>query len=124
MKPTSSMFAITALAGALVLTPNAQADQSGPPAARASGESAGASVEAAATLGSGAIVVAPSSAVLIAGSGATLVTGDPYFIEESASLAEDMLEMTFDSKPLEVSDETILAPAPNVPFEAQNDENR
>lgn len=123
MKHSLSPITLISVAGVLVLTPSALAADSGPPAARASGESAGASVEVAATLASGAVVLAPSAAVLIVGTTATLATGDPYFIEESGELAEDMLEITFNSQPLEISDETVLAPAPDVPYEAQR-ENR
>lgn len=124
MKPTSSTLAITAIAGVLALTPAALADQSGTPAARASGESAGASVEVAATLASGAVVIAPSAAVIVMSTGASLVTGDPSFIKEGSEYAREMLEWGFGQTPLEVSDEVVIAPPPNVPFEAEADETR
>lgn len=122
------LFRLTSLAGglsaALLLSPAALANDSRPPAAQASGDSAAASVEASATIASGALIIAPSTAVVIAGTGATLVTGDPYFIETGAALAEDMLELGFAAEPLEISDETLIAPPPNVPFETAGDENR
>ncbi|MBO6797052.1 hypothetical protein [Maricaulis sp.] len=60
MKRSLSTLCISTLASVLVLTPGAFATQSGTPAARASGESAGASVEVTATLASGAVVIAPA----------------------------------------------------------------
>ncbi|WP_300530034.1 hypothetical protein [Maricaulis sp.] len=124
MKRLHSLSLAIGTSAALVLAPAAMANEAGPPAARASGDSAAASVEVAATLASGAVVLAPSAAVLVAGTGASLATGDPYFIEESADLAEDMLELTFGSEPLKISDETLLAPPPDVPFEVSGDEDR
>lgn len=123
MKRSLSTLCISTLAGVLVLTPGANATQSGTPAARASGESAGASVEVTATLASGAVVIAPSAAVIVMSTGATLVTGDPAFIEEGAEYAEDMLAWGFGMEPLDISDEVVVAPPPDVPYEAQRHDN-
>lgn len=126
MKPLHPLALALAgsLAAALLMSPSALANDSGPPAAQASGDSAEASTEVAATIASGTLVLAPSAAVLIAGTGATLATGDPFFIEESAELAEDMMELTFGSEPLKLTEETIIAPPPDVPFEVQADADR
>ncbi|MBR9825619.1 MAG: hypothetical protein GYB36_07430 [Alphaproteobacteria bacterium] len=87
----------------------ASAQDSAPPLAQASAESAAASVEVAATLGSGAVIIGPSASVLIAGSGATLVTGDVRYSQSGAELAEEMLSLSFDGQPLDISDEVLLA---------------
>lgn len=124
LKPTlvkpALLKAVIAAGTALCLSTIAQAQDSAPATAQASGQSAAASVETAATLGSGAAMVLPSSTVLIAGSGASLITGDPAFTKDGAALAEDMLSLGFDGAPLEISDDVLIADdMPALPREPQ-----
>lgn len=119
MKPTL-LAGLLALTTSLAAAP-AFATQSGTPAAQASGDSAAASVEVTATLGSQAVLIPASATVMIIGTGTTLVTGDPQFIDDAAIYAEDMLASGFGDKPLEISDETIVYDEmPSVPYEPES----
>ena len=107
------------LASSLLLAaiPTAFAD-SGNPAAQASGESAGASVEATATLASAGITVAGATVVGVTGSTAGVLTGNPDLVENSLDFAAAMASSPFDSGPLVVTDAVIVADeAPHVPFD-------
>ncbi|MFY0637882.1 hypothetical protein [Maricaulis maris] len=107
---------LTALTLTLAQTPLAAAD-SGNPAARASGESAGASVEATATLASAGITVTGASVVAVTGSTAGVLTGNPELVEHSLDFAAHMAAAPFGPEPLEVTDAIIVADeAPAVPF--------
>jgi len=102
---------------ALAVVPAAIAD-SGNPAARASGESAGASVEATATLASAGITVTGASVVAVTGATAGILTGNPEMVENSIDFAGDMASAPFHSGPLAVTDAVIVADgAPDVPFD-------
>ncbi|ABI66215.1 hypothetical protein Mmar10_1923 [Maricaulis maris MCS10] len=100
----------------LAVTPMSLAD-SGNPTARASGESAGASVEATATLASAGVTVTGAAVVGVTGSTAGVLTGNPELVENSLDFAAEMAAAPFGSGPLEVTDAVIIADdAPQVPF--------
>ncbi|WP_323762805.1 hypothetical protein [Maricaulis sp.] len=102
----------------LAATPMSFAD-SGNPTARASGESAGASVEATATLASAGVTVTGAAVVGVTGSTAGVLTGNPDLVENSLDFAAGMAAAPFGPGPLEVTDAIIIADdAPLVPFDA------
>lgn len=102
----------------LILTPTVLADSGGNPAARASGEVVGGSVEAGATLASAGVSVTAATVVLVAGSTAAVATGNGELADNTLDFAADIAASPFATgKPLDIDADIIIpAPAPALPY--------
>lgn len=119
MQRTIIVLASLAMGASLLGSPTAHAD-SGNPAARASGELAGGSVEAGATLASAGVSVTAATVVAVGGSATAIVTGDPALMDETMDLSGRIAAAPFETgRPLTVDDEIIVpAGPPAVPYDA------
>lgn len=123
MRKTNTL-AMLVLGVGLITAPAVSAD-SGNPAARASGDIAGSSVETAATLGSAGVTTTAASVVAITGSTAAIITANPELADTSLAVAAGIAAAPFDSAaPLPVDDAVILPDtAPAVPYAPQGEKH-
>jgi len=123
MRKTNTLAAL--VLGTSLLAAPAVSAHSGNPAARASGDMAGSSVEAAATLGSVGVTTTAASVVAITGSTAAIVTANPELADASLAMAAEIAAAPFDSgTPLPVDDAVIVPDsAPAVPYAPEGEKH-